>query len=134
MRSFNLLPNLLKTDILHFYWLLGAKTTSRQITHSKWCFWECFRIQTKCIPINVTKISILYLLFFALNVNKGCAPAFCNFSSTFLKSVEKRFLAYIYICLFLYLPICLLPTIILDLVYLPIFISAIIECLNQLLP
>ena len=86
-------------------WLLGAKTNSRQITHSKWCFWKCFRIQTKCIPINVTKISILYLLFFALNVNKGCAPTFCNFSATFLKSVEKRFLAYIYICLFLYLPI-----------------------------
>ena len=62
------------------------------------------------------------------------ARSFCNFSSTFLESVEKRFLAYIYICLFLYLPICLLPTIILDLVYLPTFISAIIECLNKLLP
>ena len=33
--------------------------------------------------------------------------AFCKFSSTFLKSVEKRILAYIYIYLFLYLPICL---------------------------
>lgn len=39
---------------------------------------------------------------------------FCNFPSTFLKPVEKIVQAYIYICLFLYLPFCLLSILFID--------------------
>jgi len=104
--SFYFWANLLKSDILHFERLRVSKTTSRQKGHSKWCFWKYFRIQTKCICINVAKISILYLLFFALNVNKERSRLlqfFLNLSRISWKEIPGLYL-HLPIFIFAYLP------------------------------
>ena len=74
-------------------------------------FWFIFNVPTKCnYPWMSLKCSSSSVICMWTKKN----GIFCNFPSTFLKPVEKIVPAYIYICLFLYLPICLLSILFID--------------------
>ena len=74
-------------------------------------FWFIFNVPTKCnCPWMSLKCSSSSVLCMWTKKER----IFCNFPSTYLKPVEKIVPAYIYICLFLYLPICLLSILFID--------------------
>ena len=74
-------------------------------------FWFIFNVPTKCnYPWMSLKCSSSTVFLMWTKKKR----IFCNFPSTFLKPVEKIVPAYIYICLFLYLPICLLSILFID--------------------
>ena len=74
-------------------------------------FWFIFNVPTKC---NYPWMSLKCSSSSVFRVWTKKKRIFCNFPSTFLKPVEKIVPAYIYICLFLYLPICLLSILFID--------------------
>ena len=74
-------------------------------------FWFIFNVPTKC---NCPWMSLKCSSSSVLRMWTKKKRIFCNFPSTFLKPVEKIVPAYIYICLFLYLPICLLSILFID--------------------
>ena len=74
-------------------------------------FWFIFNVPTKC---NYPWMSLKCSSSSVFRMWTKKKRIFCNFPSTFLKPVEKIVPAYIYICLFLYLPICLLSILFID--------------------